>query len=70
MKTEKDYEKKFRYLYHETGGISDNLQDALERQDTLVEHLRLALGLATTEQIRLQQLAQQASNAMTEADDL
>ena len=70
MKTEQHYEKKFRYLYHETGKLSDAIADALERQNTLVEHLRLALGLAATEQVRLQQLAQQASNAMTEVDDL
>ena len=70
MKTEKDYEKKFRHLYHETGKLSDALEEALGRQETVITCLHNALRRATTEQAFLTQLIQQAYDALTEADDL
>ena len=70
MKTETDYEKKFRHLYHELGKLSDKLNDAQERQEAVVTCLHNALRHATTEQAFLQQLIGQAYNALTEADDL
>jgi len=70
MKTEQNYEKKFRHLYHKTGKLSDALEEALGRQEAVVTCLHNALHHATTEQAFLQQLIQQAYEALTEADDL
>ena len=70
MKTETDYQQKFRHLYHEMGRLSDRLADAHARQSALTTCLQSALTLAAAEQTALEQLFHQAYNALTEADDL